>query len=328
MNHQMFTLEEVSSFIKSGKRLLVAADENLLNQLPQGDWIGGTIPYFMGKEGGLQSKDKIFANVLSDSIASADLKIYDQDSLPQVYQDGADNGFSMIILPAFSQVHSDFALKSSEYEGFASKPLAGWISGLHLDDLGSVTPKVYFGKTGEFFEDKAVVMHLALPENQFANINIINLFSQGSGDTLTFLEDGFSAKDVLVNGEKRNLAEYLESINFDSQLPLVADYAGAMINISFQEVTPEETKFYAPIFKGTEYKLAEPVGQYVDEFTQQLSEHKTDSPITFSCNCVLNYLYSELEGRKTEGFTGPATFGEIAYQLLNQTLVYVTIESF
>ena len=45
----------------------------------------------------------------------------------------------------------------------------------------------------------------------------------------------------------------------------------------------------------------------------------------FSCNCILNYLYGELEGKVTEGMYGPVTFGEIAYQLLNQTLVYVRI---
>lgn len=32
-----------------------------------------------------------------------------------------------------------------------------------------------------------------------------------------------------------------------------------------------------------------------------------------------------LEGKKTGDVTGPVTFGEIAYQLLNQTLVYLNI---
>lgn len=45
----------------------------------------------------------------------------------------------------------------------------------------------------------------------------------------------------------------------------------------------------------------------------------------FACNCILNYLYSELEGKKVPTMLGPMTFGEIAYQLLNQTLVYLTI---
>jgi hypothetical protein len=37
--------------------------------------------------------------------------------------------------------------------------------------------------------------------------------------------------------------------------------------------------------------------------------------------CVLNCVHGKLEGKKTGNVTGPITFGEIAHQLLNQTLV-------
>jgi hypothetical protein len=46
----------------------------------------------------------------------------------------------------------------------------------------------------------------------------------------------------------------------------------------------------------------------------------------FSCNCILNFLYGGFEGKRINNFNGPITFGEIAYQLINQTLVYVLIE--
>ena len=46
----------------------------------------------------------------------------------------------------------------------------------------------------------------------------------------------------------------------------------------------------------------------------------------FTCNCILNYLYANLEGKKTGSIVGPITFGEIAYMLLNQTMVYLTFE--
>jgi hypothetical protein len=35
-----------------------------------------------------------------------------------------------------------------------------------------------------------------------------------------------------------------------------------------------------------------------------------------------------LEGKKTGGVTGPITFGEIAYQLLNQTLAYISVKDY
>ncbi|HYW83879.1 MAG TPA: hypothetical protein VFB30_11520, partial [Spirochaetia bacterium] len=122
-------------------------------------------------------------------------------------------------------------------------------------------------------------------------------------------------------------AEYLSEKNTDTRLPLVADYSGAMINTSFQEVdkTCGKVSFYAPVFSGVEYKVAAPVADYVTAFERQLPRAAAET-ITFSCNCILNYLYSNLEGKRTGSVTGPITFGEIAYQLLNQTLAYVKIQ--
>jgi hypothetical protein len=111
----------------------------------------------------------------------------------------------------------------------------------------------------------------------------------------------------------------------DIRLPLVSNYNGTMVNVSFQEIIEQEktVNFYAPVFKNIEYKLASPINDYITEFTKHLLDEQK-SPV-FACNCILNYLYSELEGKKTGAITGPVTFGEIAYQLLNQTLTYLNI---
>jgi len=158
-----------------------------------------------------------------------------------------------------------------------------------------------------------------------AKLGIINLFKQGKGDVITFPDGGFEIRRCYVNGAESNLAEYLVSKKIDTRLPLVADYSGAMINVSFQEVDAEKgvVKLYAPVFTGVKYRIAEPVADYIGSFGKALP--KGIQPV-FSCNCILNFLYSELEGKATPGMTGPVTFGEIAYQLLNQTLVYLTIE--
>ena len=84
-----------------------------------------------------------------------------------------------------------------------------------------------------------------------------------------------------------------------------------------------EVALYAPVFKGVEYKIAKPIKDYVSEFNAAMP--KGTKP-AFSCNCILNFLYSDLEGKKIENMYGPVTFGEIAYQLLNQTLVYLEIK--
>ena len=52
MDRSMLSIQEVRMKIEQGKRLLLAGDESLLRELPAGNWIGGTIPYFMTETGG------------------------------------------------------------------------------------------------------------------------------------------------------------------------------------------------------------------------------------------------------------------------------------
>jgi hypothetical protein len=305
--------------------LLLAGDEESLRQLPAGHWIGGTIPYFMGEAGGLSTREKIYVTEIPDYVQSFEVKSYSEANIAHIYKDIPEHGFGLIILPASSGIHLAFALNAPAYPEFATKPLIGWVTGVHLSDLGKVTPKVFDGEHLQVMEDQAVVMQVKLKSGKIADIGILNIFEQSAGDTITFPKDGFSATDAYINGEKRNLADYISANNFSAKLPLVADYYGVSVNISFQSVDTEnrEVLFYAPVFSGIRYRLAKPVGDYVTEFASRIPTNGSD--IVFSCNCILNYLYSELDGKKTGEITGPMTFGEVAYQLLNQTMVYLTV---
>jgi hypothetical protein len=322
----LYDVIEVKSKIIRGEKLLLAGDESLLKLLPAGNWIGGSIPYFMTEEGGLTTRHKIYVTELPGTVSDISIKVYDPTTLESVYADAAQNGFSVIIMPGSSKTHLEFALHAPHYKDFGHSPLIGWIAGVHLDDLGKVTPKVFNGQTQTMLEDAAVVMHASLQPRQVAEINYVNIFEQGDGDTITFSQDGFSACDAYVNGIKINFADYLTQQNLDLRLPLVADYFGARVNVSFQSVdqAKHEVWFYAPVFAGVSYKHAKPLQDYVRQFTAMLPSHLSKHP-AFSCNCILNYLYSELEGRRTGKITGPATFGEVVYQLLNQTVAYLTI---
>lgn len=325
MGQSMYGLEEVKQQIAEGRKLLLAGDEILLRQLPPGDWIGGTIPYFMTEQGGLCSRDRIHVTELPACIQEIEITIYDEETISSVYADTPDHGFSIVIIPAQSQTHLSFALNAPNYEGFAIHPLIGWISGVLLDDLGRTTAKVFCGPGAEALEEGAVVMHVTLPRNKMADIGILNIFEPGEGDDIAFPADGFSAGEVYINGQKESLGEYLYEKQLDKRLPLVADYCGAMINTSFQEGDEKtrEVKFYAPVFSGVRYRQAKPVDDPVGRYSALMPTDGGDQ-ILFSCNCILNYLYGELEGKRT-GMTGPATFGEIAYQLLNQTMVFLRI---
>jgi hypothetical protein len=323
----LMTVEEASALIKSGKRLLVAGDEKRLAGLPLGDWIGGTTPYFMSEDGGLCTHDKVQVVVLPNFVPAATLKLYPADELSQIPADYPANGFSYIVIPAFSEAHQQFAKECSTWQGVFNRPLVGWIAGIDLHDLGKVSSKVVNGKSGEVSDSKAAVMHIDLPADRYAQANIINLFRQGSGDAIRFPSAGFEVTGCFVNGQKRSFAEYVESNHINIQQPLVANYHGAMVNVSFQAVDAKAGKvaLYAPVFPCMEYRVAAPLGDYEAEFRRELERHAV-TPV-FTCNCILNYQYANLEGKKTANIVGPMTFGEIAYMLLNQTLVYLTFEN-
>ncbi len=324
---ELIDLESVIEKINQREYLIIAADEKILKQLPSGNWIAGSIPYFMSQQGGEVSQDKAFVN----TIEGLDLKNpprimpYDVNSIKNIAQDAPDNGFTITILPAGSDVHADYAENAPGYNNMFFSPIIGWIAGSHLDETNS-QPLVGFGTANMLMTDKAIAMHVTLPDNQFANINIVNLFEQGAGPTISFAETGFSAKECLVDGKATSFSEYVQNNNIDTRLPLVADYNGVNINVSIKELLNDSVNFYAPIFRHVNYQFANPIADYVTELNTAISSHQLPET-SFSFNCILNFLYADLENKKTEKLTGPFTFGEIAYQLLNQTLVYLSIEN-
>lgn len=325
MQHEMNTIDQVTALIKQGKRLLLAGDEDVLRQLPSGSWIGGTIPYFMTQMGGLSSRDQIYVSELPDYIQSLKIVEYDARTISNIYRDIPDGGFGFVIMPTSSPVQFEFGLNAPQYPEFAYRPLLGWVSGMFLDDLGSKSAKVFNGRTLAALDNKAVAMLIELPVTKISEIGIVNIFAQGDGDSISFAGDGFEASDALINGEPQNFADYITRNGIDTRLPLVADYFGASINVGLQTVDQEQGRvsFYAPVFHNVTYKFATPLTNYVGQFTSQLPHN--DNSIVFSCNCILNYVYLDLEHQRLGNIGGPITFGEIAYQLLNQTLVYLTI---
>jgi hypothetical protein len=325
MKNELLTLDQACAQIASGAVMSIAGDEKLLAQLPKGNWIGGTTVYFMTAAGGKVDREHLFCTILPADV-TATIRHLSGDGLSQIAQGYSPNGMSLIIIPAFSKAHAQFAEQGADYPQIFDQPLLGWISGVHLDDIGRVAPAVFDGTTATKHDDGAVLLHVSIGAEAQAKLDIVNIFAQGRDDSLcfTFPEIGFSATTAFVQGKKVNLAAYLQEKGVDTRLPLVANYAGALINVSFQNVDVEAGKvdFYAPVFPGVEYRLAITQGNYAETFHAIAGKAGADA---LSCNCILNYLYGELEGKTTGGYTGPVTFGEIAYVLLNQTLVRLEI---
>ena len=326
--NQLMTISAAADLIRTGVALSLAGPESALDALPAGTWIGGTIPYFMAEAGGtVSTAGQVFVTTLPAE-GTVTLAHYAPDALKHIVGNGPDNGYTVAIVAAGSSAHKRFAEEAVNDADAFLKPTVGWVAGVHLSDLGSSTPKVYDGRTGAKFEDGVVVAHVALPEERLASVEIVNIFEPDGGDTLRFTETSFEVGDCLVNGEPVQLASYLASRGAaDGKLPLVGDFGGANINVSIQSIDAAKgtVALYAPVFTGVDYRLARPIANYGAEFRARLSGYDT-AGVNFSCNCILNFLYGELEGQRISDLQGPVTFGEIGYQLLNQTMVVLRIQ--
>jgi len=309
------------------KLFAVAGDERLLARLPRGNWVGGTIPYLMTDEdGGLTTRDSLMVQELvTDVRAAPKISVYDKQTIDRVTADAPANGYTFLMMPAFSDVHLAYGKDAPGFKGLFVHPIVGWVTGIDLNDLGKETPKVFNGKTGEVFADKALACHVSLPAGKTADVEIVNIFERSEGPDIRFETDGFGpVTDCWVAGKKTNFARWLTDNNVDTKLPLMADYNGALINVSIQGVDPKAgtVSLYAPVFKDRTYRLAKPMPDYVQGFKSVTPGPTHD--LAFACNCTLNYVYGKLDGARA-GLPGPFTFGEIAYQLLNQTMVYLDV---
>ncbi|ALU88659.1 DUF6976 family protein [Herbaspirillum rubrisubalbicans] len=324
--NRLITVEETKELIASGQCLSLAGAECLLDQLPAGNWIGGTTPYFITEDGGVVSQDMIFATTLSE-LGQASVAHFAAEELAGICANAPENGFALTIIPAGSKAHKNFAADAGNFEGAFLRPTVGWIAGVHLSELGHSTPKVYDGRGPHKYEDMAVVAYVALPEDKLASIEIINLFEPEEGDVLRFHDTNFEVDECEVNGERTNFSEYIRQRGLDhGHLPLVGDFGGAHLNVSLQHVASDhgKTQLYAPVFAGVDYRFAKPVTDYAAAFQVRLNEQQAQGQV-MSCNCILNFVFGDLEGKSIGGLAGPVTFGEIAYQLLNQTLVVLRI---
>ncbi len=317
---KLLTLEETKEQIEKGKNLIIAGCSKLLEQLPQGNWIGGTSDSFLDIEGGITTDEKLFVNEIPANVLDIKIEEYSHNHIKLIPENAYENGFSIVIVPYLSKFHFNYAQNALKIEGIFTHPIIGWIAGYCS---GSKVSKIYNGKNLTSSSQKSVVMHCKLPSDTQAKINIINFFKPNLEYKLEFLSDGFEASEVLVNGKKRKLDEFINEESFNKENPIVANYYGMYVNVSIKEIDNDIVRFYAPVFKNVEYYLSYLTEDYVKEF--QSIENISADPI-YSCNCILNYKYSNMEGKKISKFFGPSTFGEIAYILLNQTVVYLEIE--
>ncbi|HEY9108022.1 MAG TPA: hypothetical protein VIN58_15170 [Roseateles sp.] len=323
--NSLTSIQHAAELIRQGRSLTIAGPEDALDQLPQGSWIGGTCSYFMLPEGGRRAEPgEVFVTDLTD-LGRCEVRGYAATEVARIHDDAPGNGFSFAIVPADSEALTRFASDAPSHPLAFERPVVGWVAGVRLEDIGQARAKVVDGSTGRKSDDLVAIVHVSLPAERWASIDIVNLFEAEDGDVLTFEDTGMHITHCLVNGERTDFAAYVRDRGLgDGRRPLVGDFAGAAINASIQRVGEGYVDLYAPVFPKVEYRFSQPVNGHAQALREKIAAAPAEGQV-LSCNCILNYVHGELEGKAVGGIAGPMTFGEIGYQLLNQTFVTLRV---
>lgn len=318
-------VEQANDLIDRGLILHIAGDEGLLRQLHRGSWIGGTTPFILTREGGREVRDQIFVTALPPTVAEAQIKFVDIGHIPAISTEAPRNGFSIVIAPGMSDIHTIYAMTSAAIPGIREIPIIGWIAGVHFDERHRRTPKVFNGMTGEVSDERIVVLHALLPLAKKAVVGIVNLFTPGDGDEIVFDAPAFSVREATINGVREDFYAYALRRKLDRKLPLVTDLNGEFINVSFKafDADSRSVLFYAPVMPGRIYRQAEPLPDYRGALEEAIRTQHLDPVLT--CTCLLNYTYEGLEETRATPLAGPAVYGEIAHVLMNQTTICLSV---
>ena len=317
----LYNIKQVIELIKQKRVLVLAGPEALLNELPAGSFIGGSCYYFINKGTGERLNDRIFVYDLTDYIKNYKILTYNDNTLKEIYTDAFRHGFSYIIVPFKGTAHTELAANLPDYVDFASKPLYGFVSGVVWEHLSENRAVVVSGLNKFISNEDAVVLHVELPENMYAEVDIIDPFEPDATIECRFPETSFIINEAYVNNECVNFATFLKENKKDLRFPLMCSEFGAKVNVSFIELKNRTVVMASPVFKGATYYFAKVVNNY-----GLLFKEKIEKAPAFSCNCILNYQYMGLHKTIISNhLDGPTTFGEIAYRLLNQTLANLYI---
>jgi hypothetical protein len=319
------SIDEAVLMVLKGSPLAISGSEELLSRLPRGNWIGGTTAHIMTEQGGVETRDQILITPMPEEARLLSIQRYGIGGMHYLPSDAPERGFTIVILPFSSFVHQAFVKALPAFKEMSEKVIVGWVSGASRSAFGS-RPKIFYGPIGHVIEDEMVAMHLTLPESLQAHISVISLNEPGTGDAITFLNEGFTVTHALVNGEMVCFAEYLRAKWSDPAIPIVCDYNGTHLTVDIKnyDLLSGHVEFYAPVFKNITYHFAKPVENYSDKLREAVQKKSLGSPF-FECICIKNYELLSMGRDLLGAFEGPVSNGEIAHFLTNQSIVRLSL---
>ncbi len=328
MENKLYTKAEVVDFINSGRIMLLSGSEKALSGLPAGKWIGGTTPYFMDGVGKLD-EDKIFVDDFTLIAQDSKLEVFDSSNIQDIAKKGFKNGFIVMTMPIDSDVYFQFSDHSLEYDNIYDNPLVGFVSCCKFEDFGNVQTYSVSGIDGKLVSDKAVALYVALPDYLTARCEIMNFDTIDENTSkVVFPKTSFVQSDCLIDGKPGNISDYFENVvkaKLGKYTQMITSQNGALINRDPRVVNTKtgETSFFSPVYAGDEYYLVKNGSDYFKMFNDNLKSKTAD--VVTCLSCISYYFGGNFEGRSICK-NGVYAFGEIAYQLLNKTIVTLEID--
>lgn len=331
MENKLYSKAEVEGFIKAGKVMMLSGSDKALTGLPKGNWVGGTTPYVVDKVGKVD-EENIFVYDFTEIATNSKIAVFDKNNIKDIAKSGVGNGFIMLILPIDTEVYYEFSNHSLEYDNIYDNPLVGFVACCTVEDYGDYAKAKTFvasGIDGSLYADRGVALYVEMPNNLTARTEIINLDTIDYDTAkLVFPKTSFVQSDCLIDGKPGNIAEYFENVvkpKLGGSTQLITSQNGALINRDVKIVDIKEGKvtFFSPAYAGDEYYLVKNGNDYLKMFNDNLNS-KT-SEVAACLSCVSYYFSGKFEGRNICK-NGIYAFGEIAYQLLNKTIVTLEID--
>ncbi|MBQ3655540.1 MAG: hypothetical protein II956_01675 [Bacteroidales bacterium] len=328
MESKLYSKAEVVDFINAGRIMLLSGSPKALEGLPQGKWIAGSTPYFVDGVG-VTDEDKIFVNDFTLIAKNAKVAVYDAKNIQDIAVNGYDNGITLVSIPIDTDVYYTFANNSMRYQDIFKNPVVGYIAATKLEEYGKAKPFTATGIDGKLTSEKAVVLYVELPEYLSARTEIENFDTiDEQTPEIIFPKDGFVQSDCLIDGKPGNIAEYFENVvkpKIGGYTQMITSQNGALINRDTKIVDTKkgEVTFFSPVYAGDKYHLVKNGQDYLKMFNDNLSVKRTDVVACFSC--VSYFFGGDFTGKKVVT-NGNYAFGEIAYQLLNKTIVTLEID--
>lgn len=329
-----YSVREVTELICNEHILILTGSDEVLALLPTGNWIGGIADKIPLQYNDAGEALCIQVNDLSEWVRSVHINSYQSFNFESIERDVYPNGFSIIAIPAFSSVHLNYGVYTTTVPQHVETPIIGWVAGSECGKEDMRESVVIDGSTGEFYPERAVVLHCALHDDLKAWFDVLNPFEPDlQRPHFKFAAASFNVKlctEIPPQNTAKERAHYLEGenalveqVNFRQYMatyhpeidfhntPLTTTLRGEILTNAFLDTSPGRSLILAaPVVPGLSYYVGKP-RPYAEE---QYLAHANSAVLQINCQYSPFFVPGAIK-----------SYGEVARYLYNLSTIRLHI---